>query len=485
MRAGRSGVAAGLVAALLGVAGVTGCHGGPGARRPSPGAAASSPAVQFSPGAAGIGDPYYPTYGNGGYDVDHYHLELRYNPADGRLDGYAVITAAATQDLNRFNLDFGPLTVSELTVDGAAAAWRSDGVHELVVSPAVGLVRGRQFTVAVRYAGVPGAGRHPGDDGFQRTADGAVVAGEPEAATDWFPVNDHPRDKATYDLAVTVPDGLTAVANGVLDGTEGHDGWTTWRWSEHAPMASYLATVAIGRFRVQASVHNGLPVYTAVAVTLPADRVDPVVARTGEIVDFLATRFGPYPFDAIGAIVPDLGLDYALEAQTRPVYASRFFTANGDDDPDTILAHELSHQWYGDSVSVSGWRDIWLNEGFATYAEWLWDEHEGRRSVRQSFDAAYAAPSGSQTWRPVPGDPGVAGLFGGSVYLRGAMTLQALRVKVGDTAFFAILQDWAQSRRYGNGTTADFVALAEQVAGRSLKTLFDTWLFKEAKPSHP
>jgi len=486
VRGGRAGVAAALVAVLCGVGGLAACERHNGTAQPSPGVPGSVAAPgEFSPGAAGIGDPYFPAYGNGGYDVAHYHLEIRYNPSDGRLDGYAVITASATQDLNRFNLDFSQLAVSELTVDGAPAGWKPDGEHELVVTPAAGLAKGREFTVAVRYSGVPGKGKKVGDDGFVRTTDGAVVAGEPEAATDWFPVNDHPRDKATYDLAVTVPDGLSAVANGILDGSSSDAGWTTWRWSEHAPMASYLATVAIGHFRVVSDVHNGLPVYTAVAASLPADKIDPVVARTPEIVDFLATQFGPYPFDAMGAIVPDLALDFALETQTRPVYAPRFFTTNSGADPSTILAHELAHQWYGDSVSVQNWRDIWLNEGFATYAEWLWDEHRGRRSVGASFDAAYSASSTSQVWRPAPGDPGADHLFGGSVYQRGAMTLQALRVAVGDTAFFTILRSWAQEKRFGNASTAEFSSLAERVAGRPLKTLFDTWLFSEAKPAHP
>jgi aminopeptidase N len=443
---------------------------------------------EFHAGAAGIGDPYFPDYGNGGYDVTHYHLEIRYTPPSGRLEGHAVLTATATADLFAFDLDFGGLTVLAVAVDGTAAGWARHGSRELVVTPARRLLSAQRFTVDVRYVGTPGSGSLNGTNassGFLRTADGAVVAGEPEGATEWFPANDHPRDKATYDLAITVPDGLTAVSNGVLDGSSTVDGWTTYRWSEHAPMASYLVTMAIGRFRLTIGQHDGVPLYTAVAATLPSDRVDPAVARTPEIVDFLASQFGPYPFDAMGAIVPDISLAFSLETQTRPVYSPGVFRTDSFDDRTSIVAHELAHQWYGDSVSLHDWRDIWLNEGFATYAQWLWDEHIGRRTVAQDFDRVYSAPETSQVWRPAPGDPGPARLFGQSVYQRGAMTLQALRVAVGDTAFFAILRGWAAAHRFGTGSTAQFQALAGDVAGRSLAGLFRTWLYSESKPAHP
>ena len=445
--------------------------------------------VTYLAGAPGIGDPYFADYGNSGYDVTHYRLALRYTPQSGQLDGDATLSAAATANLYAFDLDLGPLAVRSVTVDGAAAAWVRAGARELVVTAPRRLRDGQPFTVEVRYRGVPhGAGSPNDPEGFLRTRDGgAVVAGEPESATDWYPSNDHPRDKATYEFAVTVPDGFAVVANGVPDGVPDRSGaadpgWTTWRWAEHAPMATYLATVAIGRFRLLTGTSDGIAVYTAVAASLPADRIDPAVARTPEIVRFLSTRFGPYPFEAMGAIVPDIGLAFSLETQTRPVYAPGAFRADNPDDRTSVVAHELAHQWYGDSVSVHDWRDIWLNEGFATYAQWLWDEHLGRRTVAQDFDRAYGQPA---SWTPPPGDPGAAHLFAPSVYQRGAMTLQALRLAVGDATFFAILRGWAVARRYGNGSTAQFVAFASRTAGRPLDTLLHTWLYADTKPPHP
>jgi aminopeptidase N len=484
-------LAAAVIVVLFGVVGLI-VADGPLERGPVPdtaGPVVTDGGVTYRQGTSGLGDQYFPEAGNGGYDVSHYHLEIRYDPASGRLDGHAVITAIATENLFRFDLDFGGLAISSLAVNSSPAGWARQSLQELVIVPVAGLRAGREFTVDVRYGGLPGSDV-PGTgnelEGFIRTPDGAVVAGEPHSATDWFPVNDHPRDKATYDFALTVPDGVTAVANGVLDGSESRDGWTTWRWSEHAPMASYLATVAIGRFRLMASVHNGLPVYSAVAATLQADVVDPIVARTPEIVDFLASLFGPYPFESMGAIVPDARrLSFALETQTRPVYAPSFFFAGTEVDKTSLLAHELAHQWYGDSVSLSTWRDIWLNEGFATYAQWLWEEHLGAATVAQSFDRTYAAAADGPVWQPPPGDPGEEKLFGASVYHRGAMTLQALRVAVGDEKFFAILRGWAAAKHWANATTAEFVAFSEQLSGRSLKALFDAWLNTDAKPPPP
>jgi aminopeptidase N len=445
---------------------------------------ANEPADEPMPGAAGLGDRYFPDAGNGGYDVVNYRLEIRYAPATGELDGHAVLTTVAVQALSRFNLDFGELAISALDVDGTPAAYHRAGPTELEVTPARPIRRAARFTVDVRYRGTPGAA--PLDHGFIRTGDGAVVAGEPASSTDWFPANDHPRDKATYDFAITVPEGLTAVANGVSGGNESAGGWTTWRWQEHAPMATYLATMAVGHFRLTTRTGaGGLPVVSAIADTLPSEQADVAIGRSAEIVEYLSSVFGPYPFDTVGGIVPDAPkLGFALETQTRPVYSSVFFTRGSQLDRTFVVAHELAHQWFGDSVSVREWQDIWLNEGFATYAQWLWGEHVGLGTVQESFDAQYNRDAAA-LWSTPPGDPGAKSLFHQSVYQRGAMTVHALRLAVGDDAFFRILKDWTAGHRYGTGTTAELVALAERVSGHSLRSLFDAWLLGTVKPPYP
>ncbi|MDT5042251.1 MAG: hypothetical protein QOE51_3236 [Actinoplanes sp.] len=443
--------------------------------------AAPDPPV-FTPGGQGIGDNYFPTYGNGGYDVAGYDLDLKYDPAAGDLSGTATITATATQNLSRFDLDFAGMSASGVTVDQAVASSKQDA-NELVITPPTGIGTGKPFTVVVTYAGKPGVldNKALGEGGWLRTKDGGFALGEPESASTWYPVNDHPADKATFKLAMTVPDGLQVISNGVPGPRSSAAGWTTWTWQESAPMASYLSTVVIGHYRIATSTHAGKPMIIAIPDSLPADGpAAKSLARTGEIADFLATRFGSYPFDAYGAIVlDDNRITYALETQTRPTYGNTFFRGGQNS---TVIAHELAHQWYGDSVALRRWQDIWLNEGFATYAEWLWEEHEGTSTVQQNFDRVYA---GSDFSVPT-GDPGADRIFGDAVYQRGAMTVQALRVAIGDPAFFALLKSWPAEHQGGNATTDDFIAAAARAAGgKDLDPLFQAWLFGTTKPPKP
>ncbi|WP_408606861.1 M1 family metallopeptidase [Catenuloplanes japonicus] len=429
-------------------------------------------------GADGIGDPYFPRYGNGGYDVSHYDLKMRYAPDTDQLAGQVVITATATTPLRRFNLDFTGLPISRAVVNGSPAQARQEGA-ELVVTPANELTGA--FTVEIDYAGVPKPiNSILGDGGWLHTDDGAIALGQPESASSWFPVNDHPLDKATYDLAITVPEGKAALSNGVPEGSTTADGWTTWSWAERTPMAPYLTTVVIGDYRITSGSHKNLPILTAVAASMPeGGPADAAMARTGEVADFLETQFGPYPFQSYGGIaVADTRIGYALETQSRPVYGPSFFRGA---DSTWVVAHELAHQWFGDSVSIGGWQHIWLNEGFATYAEWLWEEHTGNRPVQSQFDEVYR----TMDWSIPTGDPGPANIFSGAVYRRGSLAVHALRLEVGDDAFFTILKTWTAERRNNTAVTADFIALAERVSGRSLRPFFDAWLFRTTQPPVP
>ena len=442
-------------------------------------AASSSP--HFSPGAPGVGDPYFPTYGNGGYDVSGYDINVRYDPSAKTLRGTATITATATADLSRFNLDLAHLAASKVTVNGAAATSAADG-NELVITPASGIPTNRPFTVVIDYGGTPGqlANKTLGDGGWLSTADGALALGQPESASTWFPVNDHPSDKATFKLEMTVPDGLSVLSIGVPGPKTSAGGWTTWRWTESSPLASYLSTVIIGKYRVTTTTHDGKPMITAVPDALPADGpAAKSLARTGEITDFLATQFGPYPFDAYGGIVVnDDRIRYALETQSRPAYGQSFF-ANGPNP--VVIAHELAHQWFGDSVALERWQDIWLNEGFATYAEWLWQEHAGTDTMRSIFDRTYRGFD----WNQTPGNPGVEHLFGDAVYNRGGMTVYALRETIGDAAFAKLLTTWTSTYRDGNADTAELIKMAEQVSGKNLAAFFQAWLYGKSAPPRP
>lgn len=433
-------------------------------------------AVTFTPGAPGTGDPYFPLAGNGGYDVARYDLELTCDPGSRQLSGLAVIRARATQDLSSFDLDLQGFTVSRVLVNGRPASFVRDG-QELIVTPDAGLRRGKPFRVTVDYAGAPLTVVDPDGsvEGWVPTDDGAYVVCEPQGAPTWFPANDDPADKATFDFEVTVPDGITVMANGVLRSHRSEDGWTTWHWRARDPMSTYLATATLGRFELTEYRIDGIPTYVAVDPVFPYPEV---LGKLPAVIRFFSEIYGPYPFAAAGAVVdnaPDIW--WALETQTKPVFP-------GVPDEATFV-HELAHQWFGDSVTLGDWPDIWLNEGFGMWSEWMWSEGQGGMTAHEHFQYWHAMPEiNDWLWTPPPGDPGgPEDLFAWSVYLRGAMTLQALREKVGDDAFFRILRTWARDHRFGTVTTPQFIELAEHESGMDLDAFFQTWLYEPARPT--
>ncbi|MEV6481480.1 M1 family metallopeptidase [Streptomyces sp. NPDC051576] len=434
-------------------------------------------------GSAGVGDPYFPQAGNGGYDVSHYALNLEYAPETPTpLTGTATITARAGQNLSAFDLDLKGMQVKSLTVQGRKARWTRRG-QELTVRPSAALAEGETFRTTVRYSGTPGTITDPdgSQEGWLPTADGALALGEPTGSMAWFPGNDHPSDKATYDITVTVPKGLRAVSNGELrtETTTGA-GRTTSTWRTTQPMATYLATVAIGHYDItRTTLSNGLPVYVAVDPH-EAAASSKVLARLPEIMEWEEYNFGPYPFSSTGAIVDRRGdAGYALETQNRPFFPGA---------PDTAtLVHELAHQWYGDSVTPKTWRDMWLNEGFATYAEWLWSEDHDGDTAQQTFDALYRSGGDADVWAFPPAEPTSAAHISDSpVYERGAMVLHKIRRTVGDARFYDILQGWAAAHRHGNADTADFTAYVERMApGKDFSGIWKDWLYGDGKPAHP
>ncbi|GGM49004.1 peptidase [Longimycelium tulufanense] len=446
--------------------------------------ATTGAAAPASPTPSGLGDPYLPDDGNVGYEVQHYDIRLRYQPSSDRLDGTTVITAVSTQELPEFSLDFA-LQASSVQVNGSAVKFFRQQDHKLTAVLPTALAKGDHFTVAVAYADTPSQVVVDGQTAWLHTPDGALAVGQPHIATWWFPSNDHPSNKATFDIAVTVPEGTQVLSNGVLASTDHQeDGWARWHWRSSFPMTTYLVFLAIGNYEINSTVlPDGKPFVTAYSTRLGelADRAKASVERTPEILSFLSERFGPYPFEAAGGVVPAEGIEDSLENQTRPTYRKEYFAEEEDSD---IVLHENVHQWFGNAVSVQNWRNIWLNEGFANYAEWLWSEAQGQNSAQQLFDEEYASrPDSDPFWQVAPGDPGKDNLFHDAVYIRGAMALHQLRTTVGDDTFFAILRTWVAEKIYQNATIEEFIAVAERVSGQRLGGLFEDWLFRKAKPS--
>lgn len=435
-----------------------------------------------APGAAGLGDRYVGDFGNGGYDVQEYDLELDWDPDAAMLRGVTTISALATQDLSSFNLELTGFEVDEVTVDLLVAS--VDRVDdELTITPADVLVDGDEFTVVVAYAGTPRdnpfvAGEVAEPSGWH-TRDGfSYVVGEPLSASTFHPVNDHPSDKASFVYRITAPSDLTVAANGTLESTDAGDATTTWTFRQPDPQTTYLTTILVGDFVVVEDnpSASGVPVRNVFDADL-VERVSPLFDDQPDMIDAFEELFGPYPFDVYGSAVVADSFGGALETQTLSIFGVDVL---GFGSPEDIVAHELAHQWFGNNVSLERWEDIWLNEGFATYSEALWQE---------ASDPDFSYPE----WiigiaRFGPGlnrhvfDPGPGDLFGVQVYLRGGLALHALRLEVGDDVFFEILQTWNVRFAGGNATTDDFQALSEELSGADLDEFFDAWLRSNELP---
>jgi aminopeptidase N len=484
----------------IGVVGLPGATAAPGGQ----------PGPRFTAGAAGAGDDYFPLAGNGGYDVQHYDLDITYTPPDpapapleGDFEGVATISMVATQDLDRFNLDLRGMDVSALTVNGrlaraveppaagaevdGAAYWHVQDdaarVWELTVQPRPKIKAGQEVEVVVEYGGTT---TRPRDIegalyGWVTTRDGAMVASEPEGAMTWYPVSDHQTDKATYSFEITVPEGKVAVANGLPAQdpvTEG--GWTTWYWDAPDLQASYLTTASVGDFVQRPTTYSssGVPILDFVDSKLLQNALNTTnnsLARQPAMIDFFEGLYGEYPFNSYGSSVDNDSLGYALETQTRPVYSGQA--------SENTVAHELVHMWFGNAVSPQRWQDIWLNEGWATYGSWQWREFRGLTTTQALFDVEMSRDASSPYWQLSIADPGPLNLFAGQVYNRGAATLHALRLKVGDPVFYEGARLWLERFHDSTGTSEDFEAVYEEVSGQDLTEFFNVWLREPVKPT--
>ncbi|MBF6299673.1 M1 family metallopeptidase [Nocardia amamiensis] len=430
-------------------------------------------------------DEYLPQNGNRGYRVSRYELELSYRVAGNRLTGRATITAVTTATHPRFALDLAQaLTVAKVFVNGTKAAKFTHQHGKLVITPQQRIPAGGALSVVVLYGGIPKPVRGPwGEVGWEELTEGALVASQPNGAASWFPCDDHPSSKASYRISITTDSPYYALANGTLLRKQTKASQTTWVYEQPEPMPSYLATIQIGHYRKHriGSVHAPVPMQAILPARLRAN-FDHDFARQPKMLEVFTEKFGPYPFEGYTVVVTDDELEIPIEAQGISIFGANH--CDGRRGAERLVAHELAHQWFGNSLTIRQWRDIWLHEGFACYAEWIWSEAAGGPTADQLARAARHNLS-RQPQDIVVGDPGPRRMFDDRVYKRGALTLHALRLELGDSTFFNLLREWTIRYRHSSVTTEEFTDLAGHYSLVPLRPLWESWLLAEPLPQLP
>ena len=435
-------------------------------------------------------DPYIPGHGSTDYTVLRYDLTLEVRLAGNHLQGRAVISARALVPLTAMEFDLAGLLVDKASVDGVRAVKYSQRAGKLHVRLPSPVDAGQELSIDLRYSGYPGpdAGAW-GEVGWEELDDGVLVAGQPTGAPTWFPCNDRPSDKAPYRFTVTTEAGYTAVCNGPLISRTRKSSRETWVYEQSAPMSTYLATLQIGRYSLLTlpapAGGTQLPINVAVPKKLQSQAAV-ALSRQREMVEVFTERFGPYPFPAYTVVVTGDELEIPLESQSLSILGRNHLNTGWE--AQRLIAHELSHQWFGNSLTLAAWRDIWLHEGFACYAEWLWSEDSGSLTIAEQAAAAHAKLQTEPADLTV-GDPGAELMFDDRVYKRGALALEAVRVAVGENTFFSLLREWVARNRHGSVSTQAFIRLADElcagVRGFSAIEVLTPWLYRETLPPLP
>ena len=431
--------------------------------------------------SAPVIDPYLPTAGNFGYRVSRYELELEYKVAINRLAGTATVTAVTLAELQTFSLDLSSaLSVAKVTVNGKRPKHFRTDRDKLHITLAERLPAGAAMTVAVRYSGTPRPKRTPwGEVGFEELTEGALVAGQPNGASSWFPCDDHPSAKASFRIQIATESAYLTLANGKLLSRRARAGMTTWTYEQSEPTSTYLITLQVGPYTRRRMAKNGVEIFSVLPDRLRRE-FDHDFGRQPQMMKLFVKLFGPYPLaDGYTVVVTDDDLEIPLEAQGISIFGANH--CDGRRGSERLVAHELAHQWFGNSVTAQRWRHIWLHEGFACYAEWLWSDHCGERSA-DDWARHYHRRLVDSPQDLVLADPGPQDMFDDRVYKRGALALHTLRRRIGDDSFFALLREWTSRYRHASVVTDDFIALAAQYTEDSLRPLWAAWLYSAEGP---
>ncbi|MGP3776379.1 M1 family metallopeptidase [Streptomyces sp. SDT5-1] len=441
------------------------------------------------PGSDGVGDPLFPTLGNGGYQVDHYDLTFDFTPVTYDFTASVTLRARATQDLSAFNLDTDGHTIDAVTVEerpARTALSLGKSGQELTVTPAVPLHKGSAFATTVRYHG-NGKAPRAGLTGWRFGTDGGFASAVQSSRADTFlPCNDTPSDKATWTFHISAPEGYVAAANGELTGKDRRaDGSTVWHFALRERMPTELLGIAVvkGTY-LYGSSHTGLPLRHIV----PQGREDfyaPIVDRTPDHLAWLEAKFGRYPFSVYGLHIYD-GYTDALENSTLTLMGTNWFKPDAAGHPtyENTMVHELTHQWFGDSVTPHDWQQAWLNEGPAVYYAALYAEERGWSRMVDKMKATYGK---LDAIRASDGPPGLPKALGGTnIYDGGALVLYALRMRVGEKVFDRVMGLWPRRFKDRTVTSEDFIRHAVDVTGdRRIDPFLRAWLFGAENPPMP
>jgi aminopeptidase len=423
-------------------------------------------------------DRYVPHRGDTAYRVTHYDLDLDYRPGGNALTGRATLTVQPQVEVRALELDLAGLGVDAVRVDRLRVRHRTRG-SRVTVELGRPAPAGSSLTVEVRYSGSPRPERGPwGEVGWEELGDGVLVAGQPDGAATWFPCNDR-LDKATFRITVHTDSAYTVVANGVLVARRRGGSRTTWVYEQPEPMAPYLATLQVGRYDEHRIGEGAVPQLLYVPARLRQQALADTAALP-QMMELFSRLFGPYPFAGHTVVVTDDDLEIPLEAQGISVFGANHMDGRGGSE--RLVAHELAHQWFGNSVTVGAWRDLWLHEGFACYAEWLWSEASG---------GPVSDVLAATTWKRLSdlpqdlllADPGPQDMFDDRLYKRGALALHALRRAGDDEQFFGLLRAWTSQHRHAHAGTPDFVAHVALHVGAPAASLLRRWLEQRPLPA--
>jgi aminopeptidase N len=433
-------------------------------------------------GTQPIPDSYTPNSGNRGYAVSAYNLTLDYRVSSNRLAAEAVISLVMQATSNTLVFDLRNLSVSKVSIPGQRVGKVSQTPTKLKIVMGASVAAGTELAVSVKYSGNPRPNKSTwGEVGWEELEEGLLVASQPDGASSWFPCNDHPSNKAHFRFDITADSPFSVIANGKLVSKTVKSSRTRWVYESAEPMATYLATVQMGLYS-----RADLPsAHVAEIAYIPADMKAPFLADFADqqrMIEVFEDAFGPFPFEQYTVVVADEELEIPLESQGVSVFGRNH--VDGNHGEDRLIAHELAHSWFGNSVTVESWRDIWLHEGFACYAEWLWSE-KGRSESAHELALKYWSRLKALPQDICLGDPGPQLMFDDRIYKRGALLVHSLRLTLGDDVFFSMLREWTIRNRNGVVNTAGFIAHATEFGGVAMEPLINTWLYELALPEMP